>query len=120
MRCCLPYFRHAASTAVYSLSNAPYLHRRRAPANFFVQPKHYYLRRCIGASRILHAFHFASEKTSSEKICMNRQPRLRFPLQVIHSAEEKIVKDCSGKKFKSLSNRYPASFISAIMISLVT
>jgi len=33
---------------------------------------------------------------------------------------EKIMKDCSGKKSKSFSSRYPASFISAIMVSFGT
>jgi hypothetical protein len=37
-----------------------------------------------------------------------------------HLCKEKIKKDCSGKKSKSFSNRYPASFISSIMAFLGT
>ena len=36
------------------------------------------------------------------------------------SAKEKIMKDCSGKKSKSFISLYPASFISAIKVSLGT
>jgi len=38
-------------------------------------------------------------------------------VQVIHLVKEKIMKDCSGKKSKSFTSLYPASFISAFKVS---